>query len=81
MKIESILYHKQGVQKHLSEHDERFLVRQIKKTSRLRAPKLAAEVKQHCNKDVSTSTIRRVLKKEGYNGRVARKKPYVNEVN
>lgn len=65
----------------LSDHDERKILREVKKNPRISAPKLAAKDECELGKKVSSSTIRRTLKKYNYNGRVARKKPFVSQAN
>lgn len=70
-----------GQPKKLDARDKRKLIRKIKKDLTLSAPKLAAELLNEAGKEVHPQTIRRALKEEGYNGRVARKKPYVSEQN
>lgn len=70
-----------GQPKKLTEMEERNIVRKIKVNPRLSAPKIVAEVKTELKKSISESTVRRIIKREGYNGRVARKKPFVNLVN
>jgi transposase len=64
----------------LTEHDERFIVREIKKNPRISAPKLASELERRGTK-VCANTIRNTCKKYGYHGRVARKKFWVSNVN
>lgn len=45
------------------------------------APKIAQEVAVECKKQVHPSTIRRILRREGLHGRIARKKPFINDRN
>lgn len=42
------------------------------------APKLVTELFDEHEKTVSAQTVRRIIKKYGYNGRAARKKPFIN---
>ena len=70
-----------GQPKKLTEMEERNIVRKIKVNPRLSAPKIVTEVKTELGKSISESTARRIIKRQGYNGRVARKKPFVNLVN
>ncbi len=70
-----------GWLKLLTEHDKRVIVRKIKRNLRLNAPKVRAKVFEEISKDVSSSTIRRTLKNNGYNGRIARQKPLINAMN
>lgn len=64
----------------LTEHDERFIVREVKKNPKTSAPKIASELERRGTK-VSTNTIRNTCKKYGFNGRVARKKFWVSKTN
>lgn len=70
-----------GRPKKLTEHDERVIIRTIKRDPRISAPKLVSVVAESLAIDVSESTIRRVIYREGMHGRIARKKPFVSEVN
>ncbi|GFV05104.1 transposable element Tc1 transposase [Trichonephila clavipes] len=45
------------------------------------APKIAASTSNTLGRSVSAETVRRVLRKAGYNGRVARKKPLIGKRN
>lgn len=72
---------KTSSKKAFSERDEAFIVREIKKNPRLSAPKLTEMVKSQLDIHVNPETVRRVLRKRGYNGRVARKKPFISNVN
>lgn len=62
-------------------HDERWIVRKIRENPKLSAPKLTNEVEKYLGKKVNPETVRRVLRKENFNGRVARKKPYISNKN
>lgn len=70
-----------GQPKKLTETEERAIVRKIKINPRLSAPKIVTEVSTEFGKTISESTVRRIIKREGYNGRVARKKPFMNLTN
>lgn len=70
-----------GRKKKLPVQCQRFIVRKIKENPKTSVPKLTDEVSKIINKPLSADTVRRVLKSDGYNGRVARKKPYVSAVN
>lgn len=70
-----------GRPKILTSKEEANIIRKIKINPRLSAPKLVTEVKETTNKDLSPETIRRVIRKHGFNGRIARKKPFVNATN
>lgn len=61
--------------------DERYIVRKIKANPRLSAPKVANEVEEELGKSCHPETIRRVLREHDFNGRVARKKPFISDKN
>lgn len=67
--------------KKLTEYDERWILRKVRENPGISAPKISAELKIYLNKEVSESTIRRLLRKNDYHGRVARNKPLINERN
>ncbi|GFX46834.1 transposable element Tc1 transposase [Trichonephila clavipes] len=48
---------------------------------KISAPKIAASTSNTLGRSVSAETVRRVLRKAGYNGRVARKKPLIGKRN
>ena len=62
-----------GQPKKLTEREDAQIVRKIKTNPRRSAPELTAELFAEHGKTVSAQTIRRIIKKQGYNGRVARK--------
>ncbi|KAJ4432198.1 hypothetical protein ANN_20814 [Periplaneta americana] len=70
-----------GLRKVLTDREESLIIRQIKKNPRISAPKLASENESATGKKVNAQTIKRAIHKRGYNGRIARKKPYVCERN
>lgn len=70
-----------GRPKKLSARNERYIVGKIGRNPRLSASKLATEVNAMWNKTVSAETIRRSLRKYGYHGRIARRKPFLSEQN
>ena len=63
-----------GRPKKLTTREERGILRKVKTKPRLSVPKLIAELFTEHEKTVSTQTIRRSIKKQRLNGRVARKK-------
>lgn len=75
------LKHSPGRPKLLTPHDERLIVRKMKKNPRLSAPKLVSELYAECGKKIGCETMRRTLRKAEYNGRVARRKPFISGVN
>lgn len=70
-----------STRKALTPANERFILRIIRENPALSAPKLTAEIKTLLNIDVNPETVRRVLKKNGFNGRAARRKPHITEKN
>ena len=53
----------------------------MKKQPRTSAPKLATFLENAYGKLVGAGTVRRTLHQNGYNGRVARRKPLIKEKN
>lgn len=72
---------KSGPKRKLTIREERNIVMKTQRNPQLSSPKLVQEVQTVFIKDVSASTIQRVLHRSGYNARVARKKPFVNSLN
>lgn len=70
-----------GQPKKLTKCEEAEIIKKVKVNPRLSAPELTAELFADHGKTVSAQKIRRIIKKEGYNGRVARKKPLLSERN
>lgn len=64
----------------LTDRDRRIITREIKKNPKVSAPKLAGELERRGTR-VCAATVRNVCRDDGYNGRVARKKFWVSEVN
>ncbi|GFT66265.1 transposable element Tcb2 transposase [Trichonephila clavipes] len=60
---------------------ERRVIHQVKIDPKISAPKSAASTFNTLGRSVSAETVRRVLRKAGYNGRVARKKPLIGKRN
>lgn len=56
-------------------------MREVKKNPHLSAPKLTKMVEEQLNIHVNPETVRRVLRKHGYNGRTARNKPFISSKN
>lgn len=65
----------------VSERLERSIVRQIKENPKKTAPKIATDLAESNYVHVTPQTVRNILKKNGYNGRVARKKAMVSKAN
>ncbi|GFT82352.1 transposable element Tc1 transposase [Trichonephila clavipes] len=60
---------------------ERRVIHQVKIDPKISAPKIAGSTSNTLGRSVSAETVRRVLRKAGYNGRVARKKPLIGKRN
>ncbi|GFS95211.1 uncharacterized protein TNCV_2705481 [Trichonephila clavipes] len=67
-----------GRKKIMNSITERRVIHQVKIDPKISAPKIAASA---LGRSVSAETVRRVLRKAGYNGRVARKKPLIGKRN
>lgn len=67
--------------KTFTELEERRIVRKIKVNPKISAPKLTVEVENEMGKKCSVETVRRVLRENNFNGRVARKKPFISQKN
>lgn len=65
----------------LSATDRRALLRNARSNPRKSAPKLASELALASKKKVHPENVRRVLRKNGYNGRKPRRKPYISAAN
>ncbi|KRG07777.1 uncharacterized protein Dmoj_GI25822 [Drosophila mojavensis] len=65
----------------LAETDERWIIRQINDNPFKSGSKIKNEPKIYLQKDISDSTVRRVLRSNGYHGRIASNKPYINKRN
>jgi len=72
---------RKGRPKILSSRDKRNIIKKIVINPRLSAPKLAADFALETGKTIHAENIRRVLRKSGFNGRVSRKKPFINITN
>ncbi|GFR18866.1 HTH_Tnp_Tc3_2 domain-containing protein [Trichonephila clavata] len=72
-----------GRKKIMNSITERRVIHQVKIDPKISAPKIAASTCNTLGRSVSAETVRRVLRKAGYNGRVARKKPLtaVDDIN
>lgn len=65
----------------LSSTTKRIITRQIQKNPKTSAVKIATSASTAIERSVSAETIRRVLRKANYHGRVARKKPFFSKAN
>lgn len=70
-----------GNKKKLSAANERYIMRNIRSDPCLSAPRLSHMLENYCGKTVSAETIRRIIRKNGYNGRKYLSKQIVNEIN
>ena len=61
--------------------DLRTIVYSVKKNRRLSSKEIKSDVRRYLKKDVGASTIRSLLYKCELKGRVARKKPFVSQIN
>ncbi|GFS78967.1 HTH_Tnp_Tc3_2 domain-containing protein [Trichonephila clavipes] len=70
-----------GRKKIMNSITERRVIHQVKIDPKISAPKSAASTSNTLGQSVSAETVRRVLRKAGCNGRVARKKPLIGKRN
>ncbi|GFT57113.1 transposable element Tc1 transposase [Trichonephila clavipes] len=70
-----------GRKKIMNSITERRVIHQVKIDPKISAPKIAASTSNALGRSVSAETVRRVLRKAGYNGRLARKKPLIGKRN
>ncbi|GFT37335.1 transposable element Tc1 transposase [Trichonephila clavipes] len=70
-----------GRKKIMNSITERRVIHQVKIDPKISAPKIAASTSNTLGRSVSAETVRRVLRKAGYNGRLARKKPLIGKRN
>ena len=61
--------------------EKRKIVNIVKKDPKTNSTEIASMLKAECEKEVSTKTVRRVLKDAGYSARAARRKPYISKIN
>lgn len=62
----------------LGEREKRYVIQSVKKDFKITALKIAKDVKINLKKKtVYSDTIRKILKKNGGHGRVARRKPAI----
>lgn len=73
--------HRSGRPTLLNEMSRRSIVRKIKENPKISAPKIANEIQRELSISVCDETIRNVLRKNGYHGRVPRRKPLISERN
>ena len=64
-----------------TERHKRWIVKHTKLNPRLSAPNLRDMVEQQFNISCNAETIRRVLRADGLDGRIARKKPFISSKN
>ncbi|GFR01490.1 HTH_Tnp_Tc3_2 domain-containing protein [Trichonephila clavata] len=64
-----------GRKKIMNSITERRVIHQVKIDPKISAPKIAVSTSNTLGRSVSAETVRRVLRKAGYKGRVAQKSP------
>ncbi|GFS71123.1 transposable element Tc1 transposase [Trichonephila clavipes] len=65
----------------LTLREKKYVFKSIRLNPRLRASQIANYIRERFKKTLHEDTIRKILKKAGYHGRVARKKPHILAVN
>jgi hypothetical protein len=64
-----------------NDKNKKWIVRQVKIDPKKSAPAVTAELSEYFGINVSAQTVRNVFKEVNYNGRVARKKPWLRKAN
>lgn len=72
---------RKGRPKLLTIRNERQILKENRENPHLSAPKINEKLKGTLRKSVCDETVRRVVRANNINGRVARKKPFISEVN
>lgn len=70
-----------GRPKKLTEREERNITILVKSNPRLTASQISKDIEVKYQKKVHPDTVRKILKRIGFHGRVARKKPFISRVN
>lgn len=70
-----------GRPRKFNDREERWIVRKMKINPKLSAVKLRAQAEKRFGKVTSVETIRNILRKNNFHGRVPRKKPYISKQN
>ncbi|GFT64703.1 transposable element Tc1 transposase [Trichonephila clavipes] len=65
----------------LTLREKRYVFKSIRLNPRLCASQIANDIRERFKKTLHEDTKRKILKKAGYHGRVARKKPHISAVN
>lgn len=65
----------------LTLREKRYVFKSIRLNPRLSASQIANDIRERFKKTLHEDTIRKILKKAGYHGRVARRKPHISAVN
>ena len=68
-------------QRKLNKKEEKHIVREIKRNSRINSQKLCQLVQFSTGKNIFNETVRQVLHRHGYHGRVPWKRPLVSRKN
>lgn len=70
-----------GRPKILNDREERAILKEVQKDPKISAQTLASNIAEAKGKSVCAETVRKVIRNAGYNGRVARRKPFISEQN
>lgn len=70
-----------GRKRMLTERDEKFIVKKININPKAKISDLTKTVSTMIERPISEETVKRVLRRRGYNGRISRKKPFISKVN
>lgn len=70
-----------GRPKKTTTREDNTIVREVKKNRRISSAQLANELREGLKVSISESTVRRRIRSAGFKGRIARKKPFISQVN
>lgn len=65
----------------LTEREKRTILASVKENPRITASKISENLRESFSKHIHEDTVRKILKKNDYHGRVARRKPYISDIN
>ncbi|GBM33301.1 hypothetical protein AVEN_101633-2 [Araneus ventricosus] len=78
-KTKSVEKRRTGRPRRFTEHEERWIVRKITYNPKTGAVKLTLKAQQRFNKSANSETVRNILRKYNFHGRVARRKPFLSK--
>lgn len=65
----------------LTEREKRTILGSVKQNPRITAIQIKSNIKESFGKEIHEDTVRKILKKSDFHGRVARRKPFISVIN